>query len=245
MIISGKYKRKKAILVTPERLRELSDILLKHCERIEYNARTKAGTRIEFESIEELLSYDNFKTRRIVELELTGYRGYSRVIEVSLGDQNYSILLNYGSTIRCDYKLSTIDEESILLNNIKTWFEKSKCSYWFLGKFSLSGMVFVPSFFISFVRFVSGSKAEFDTSNIHIWLILALVTIGMIGIWGLIGFIDEHFLANLFPAVAFKWGEEAERYDKWGKYRSNLLWGVIIAIIIGLVTSYLYDSIKG
>lgn len=245
MIITGKCRRKKAILVTPERLRELSNILLKHCERIEYNARTKAGTRIEFESIEELLSYDNFKTRRIVELDLTGYRGYSRTVEVSLGDQNYSILLNYGSTIRCDYKLSTIDEESILTNDINTWFEKSKCSYWLLGKFSLSGMLFIPSFFITLVRFISGDKVEFDTSNLHIWLLLVLVTIGVIGFWSLVDFIDEHFLANLFPAVAFKWGEESDRYDKWEKYRSNLLWGVIMAIIIGLVTNYLYDSIKG
>jgi uncharacterized membrane protein len=58
-------------------------------------------------------------------------------------------------------------------------------------------------------------------------------------------FIDSKILANLFPAVVFCWGEEVEQFEKWSKLRANIFWGMIVAILIGFVTSYLFKIITG
>lgn len=245
MEISGKIKRKKAVIITPDSLKSLCDIILKHCERIEFSAETYAKTSIAFDNLEELLNYDNYKPRRIISLEVAGYTKYSRLISVEIGDFNLSPIVNYGSTVRSNYLLSSVDAETIYKNDFETWYQKAKASYWLLGKFSLNGIVFVPSAFITFIRFCYGTKTEIDLSNPVILGLLVVVTAAIIGFMIVIKLLDAHLLGNLFPAVIFKWGEETKRNEKWEKFRSNLLWGIIIALLLGLVTNYLYDTLKG
>ena len=103
MTISGNIKRKKAIVLSPQKVRDINRIVLQNCDRIEYAAVTAAKTRISFEDIDELLDYDNFKPRRITELEITGYSGYSRMITIEISEWSLFSVANYGTTIRCDY----------------------------------------------------------------------------------------------------------------------------------------------
>lgn len=245
MKISGKIKGKKSVIIGPDCLKSLCEIILKHCERIEFSAETYAKTSISFDNLEELLNYDNYKPRRIISVELAGYTKYSRLISVEIGDFNLSPIVNYGSTVRCNYQLPSVDAETIYKNDFDTWYQKAKASYWLLGKFSLNGVVFVPSAFITFVRFCYGAETEIDLSNPTILGALVVVTIVIIGLMYIIKLVDAYLLANLFPAVVFKWGEEAKRNEKWERFRSNLLWGIIIALLLGLVTNYLYDTLKG
>ena len=245
MKISGKIKCKKSVILTPDSLKALCDIILKHCERIEFSAETYAKTSIAFDNLEELLNYDNYKPRRIISLEVAGYTKYSRFISVEIGDFNLSPISNYGSTVRCNYQLPSVDAETIYKNDFDTWYQKAKASYWLLGKFSLNGAIFVPSAFITFVRFCYGAKAEVDLSNPTVIGTLVIVTVAIVGLMYIVKMIDAHLLGNLFPAVVFKWGEEEKRNEKWERFRSNLLWGIIIALLLGLVTNYLYDTLKG
>ena len=245
MTISGKIKKKKAVILSPERINLLCDIILKHCERLEFTAETYAQTRISFDSLEELLAYDNFKPRRIVKLEVDGYNGYSRSISVEISDLNTSLIANYGSTIRCDYKFCSIDQETVFKSDFEIWYEKVVADYWFLGKFSFTGLLFVPSAFITLIRLVAGHRMELDLSNGIILGSIIFVTLATFAIFYIIKWLDTNILGNLFPAVSFLWGEEEKRNKKWEKFRSNLLWGVVIAILVGVVTSYLYDTLIG
>lgn len=245
MTISGKVTKKKAIILSPERLTDLCDILSKHCNRLEFSAETHGKSRISFIDINELLSYDNYKSRRIIDLEITGYIDYSRTISISIGDLNFNPVVNYGSTIRCDYKFDSTDAESIFKSDLDTWYDKAVSSFWLLGKFSVTGLLFIPSVFITLVRFGGGIKTDIDISNIKVILALAVITLLTYGVITLIKCFDTYVLGNLFPAVAFNWGEETVRFEKWSRYRSNLFWGIIMAILLGLVSDYLYDTLKG
>ena len=245
MKISGKIKGKKAVIISPTYLKSLCEIILKHCERIEFSAETYAKTRIFFDDLEELLKYDNYRPRRLVSLELAGYTGYSRIISVEIGDFNLSPIVNYGSTVRCNYQLPSVDTETIYKNDFDIWYQKVKSSYWLLGKFSFSGLVFVPSALITLIRMVIGHRITVDWSNGLIFGALIVTLIGVAAILWVLKLLDIHLLGNLFPAVVFNWGEEEKRNGKWEKFRSNLLWGIIIALLLGLVTNYLYDTLKG
>ena len=245
MKISGKIKRKKAVILTPEKVASLCDIILKHSERLEFSAETYAKTSITFDNMNELLEYDNFKPRRITAIEISGYIGYSRIISAEIGNSNFSPIVNYGSTIRCDYQLPAVDEETIFKSDFETWYQTVKSEYWLLGKFSFTGLVFVPSIFITLVRLISGAELGIDLSSGLVWGALVIVTAIAACLVHVLNLLDVHLLGNLFPAVAFLWGEEQKRNEQWGRFRSNLLWGIIIALLLGLVTNYLYDTLKG
>ena len=57
MIVSGNIKKKKAIILSPQRIWDLHHMIMNNCERVEYTAVTAADTRISFENIDELLLY--------------------------------------------------------------------------------------------------------------------------------------------------------------------------------------------
>ena len=245
MKISGRIKKKKAVIISPDRLRELCDIIVKHCDRLEFSAETYARTSITFDSIEELLNYDNFKPRRLISLDVEGYVGYSRIISVEIGNLSISPITNYGRTLLCDYQLPSIDAETVFKNDFETWFQKAKSGYWLLGKFSFNGLLFIPSAAITLIRLLAGERAEIDLSNTVLLAALLFVIALSVALVYLLKFLDTYLLGNLFPAVVLLWGEETTRFEKWQKFRSNLLWGVIIAVLLGLMTNYLYDTLKG
>lgn len=56
-------------------------------------------------------------------------------------------------------------------------------------------------------------------------------------------FLDSKLLCFFIPVV-FYWGEEISRFDKYEKLRSNLWWGVVIAIFVGIISSFLYSLIN-
>lgn len=240
MKISGTIERKRAVIINAERLKSLCEIILKHCTELEFSARTYAGTKISFNSMDELLNYDNYKPRRIKSLELKGYTGYSFGISVEIGDLSICMIRNYGSTVRCYYQLSSTDSETIYKNDFEIWYKKAVAPYWALGKFSFGGLIFIPASFITFVR-ICGINV--GTNNPNIVALIFAIILGCILV-AVAKFCDIYLLKNLFPAVLFEWGEEDNRNQKWQKYRSNLLWGIIMVIVMGLITNYIYDTLK-
>lgn len=238
--ISGIIERKRAVIINAERLKSLCEIILKHCTELEFSAKTYAGTKISFNSMDELLDYDNYKPRRIKSLELKGYTGYSLNISVEIGDLSVCMIRNYGSTVRCYYQLSSTDSETIYKNDFDVWYKKAVAPYWAWGKFSLGGLIFIPAVSVTFVR-ICGINVGTNNSDI-VALIFAMMLGCILGVAAKL--CDIYLLKNLFPAVLFEWGEENNRNQKWRKYRSNLLWGIIMVIVMGVITNYIYDMLK-
>lgn len=221
----------------------LCNIILKHCDRIDFSANTYAKTRIAFDNLDELLEYDNFKSRRIVSLTLTGYKKYDRSISVRIDDLGLFPFANYGTTVQCSYKLPSVDEEAIFKSDFSNWYQKCVPPYWLLGKFSLFGLLTIPSMFIMFIKLVYGSKTDVDLSSLSVLQSLVISTLVGLGIVYCVRAFDTYFWKNLFPAIVFNWGEEEKRNEKWRRYRNNIFWGILVALLLGLFTNFLYDTI--
>lgn len=71
MLISGKMKYKKAVILTEEKMHELETLLHKYCDKVSYKAETINDSEIVFSSLDELLQYDNFESRSLKTLQIT------------------------------------------------------------------------------------------------------------------------------------------------------------------------------
>ena len=236
--ISGKWHYSKALILDEDRMQELNKLILEFYERAEYSATSFKGSEIQFTSIEELLSYDNYEKQRIKELTIFGYNGYKHCIffNIKISDSEF---LNYYRTVNCTYTLDSVDKETLLLSKIEKFFSKATARYWLLGKFSLYGIIAIPSMLTSFCKYLVGEKVSLEVPL----QMLLIIIIGCIGFLFCIRWFDKHFLLNLFPPVSFLWGEELVRNEKWVKLRSNVFWGIIMAILIGLVGTFIANSI--
>lgn len=68
-------------------LRDLDEFLSKEFDDLLYKGKTKDGTSVKFESIKELLSFPNFSTRKLVELEISGSKKDESSINISFENE--------------------------------------------------------------------------------------------------------------------------------------------------------------
>ena len=238
MKISGRWKYGKALILSKERMIELNAALMTFCERVEFTAETKQNRNIQFETLDEMLSFDNFAEKRLCEVEITGYIGFVRVFRLNMKDCRHQIL-HYYSTVECFYDFDTFDEETLFLSKLKDVLRKATSNYWFIGKFSFWGAMLICTLPYTIINILTGNLANVEMNSP---LFSVIVSFGIVGI---IWLFNYKFYYSIFPAVVFLWEEELGRYNKWQKLRSNIFWSVIIALIMGLIVAVIAKSILG
>lgn len=113
--------------------------------------------------------------------------------------------------------------------------KKATQPYWLIAKISIYGLFFFFCAFSSMYNFSAGKTVTYNGSafSFFIGLIIAvLLTLFFAAL-------DYYVFGNLFPPVIFAWGEEAKRSDKNHARRNNIFWGIIVAIVVGILSSYL------
>jgi hypothetical protein len=236
MQISGVKKYRRALYLTSDRIKELNSTLLNFCERVEFSATTKNGRDIQFADINEMLLYDNFRERHLTEVSIKGYTGYSSAFSIDIHDAQ-GMVLHYYSTMQCSYHFENFDIETLFLKRLNDILKKSTSSFWVLAKISLYGFLMLGCIVSSAVSYITGNVSKVTP----LVFVVALLFSGALVV--LCWLLDRKVYYNIFPAVAFLWGEEITRYEKWKNLRSNLFWVVIIGGIMGLFIAWLGNMI--
>lgn len=242
MTLNGKINYNKAIVLTPERMQELESVLKKHCEKVTYEATTVSGVEIAFENAEELIGYENFEKKRIKDLTVIGYKKYSRVFRISF---EYSLwwfkYRGYDDTCSCSYTLNSLDEENIFFSDIKNFLKKCTARYWIWGKLSLFGIILPYSSLLTSYNYFTGKleNVAIDASSFLLSIVIALLFIVGVGAF------DRLIIRNVFPPIAYLWGEEKDRQARFVNLRNNFLWTVIIGGLLSLLIAYITHILFG
>lgn len=244
MNISGKIEKRKAIAVDEASLKNLYDIVLQYSENVKFEGTTvsdSTNATIQFNDIDELLAYENNKWRRLLGLKIYGNVRSTQTIVVDIRENTLALsLMNYEKTFEFSYHVDSIESETILKRRVEEWFEKVKCNYWRIGKLSLFRVLIILFLIFSCLPLPSPKTDTVPQTN---YIIMMMAAIGGFCVLVLIGvlanMVDKYVLKNLYPPVAFLWGDEIRRYEEWAKWRSQILWGIFVAPILGGVGNYL------
>lgn len=230
MLKEKKYTYKKAIVLTIQRLQELNDIILKHSDIIEYEATTANGASIKFDSFDELKRFDNCGEDRITSLILRCYEknSYKFNIYIDFSPQ----ITNNSETVRCQYRFSDSDKESVFITDLRKLLEKSteydtnyKICKWI-------SFVFFIILGVHPVFFKYNGQAIYQyLGDVTFFVIVCILEFISTGFYYRV---VEPALQRIFPRVFYVWGEEERNYHNQKNLRSNLFWGVIVATLINL-----------
>lgn len=241
MKINGKINYHKALFLEESALKSFDNILRCYSNDIRYSATTMSKTRIDFDNFEELVNYENYGNTKIKFLEVIAYARFERILSVYFEyyDSN-ARLLGYYSTFRCDYGFNSFEEEQKFKNEIQKFLKKNTPNYWLLGKIRIYGLVVIPSLFITYYRFLNGSFNDSKgLSFMNSILVLVIAIAIMLGL----SFIDRKLLDPIFPAIVFNIGDEIKKQDKYSEIRKNILWCIIIALILGVISEAINRAI--
>lgn len=238
MKLEGKFTYKKALILTPERIKELETVLLKYCENVSYEATTVIDTEISFSSMNEMLNYDNFQKRKLKEVIIVGRNGYEKIVNCVFAVSGFPLFKGYNETCLCKYIVSDVDKETMLRNDIQVFLKKATASYWLLGKFRLFGLLSFVSFYL-FLFLLFGGNSNVKLTTIPLFFVSLLIGFCLVKVIQLI----DCFLGKIFPPIVYLWGEEKENYEKYDKLRHNIFWCVficmIVSIVCGIIVSYI------
>lgn len=240
--------KRHAIVIKPQDLTYIDQFVRKHCKTVSYRAYCSDSTEIEFESLQDVLDYENPGFKRIVTLEVRGRQEgypYEPSVTLELGDvKNAKGQTVWYHIVYNDHAWGLAVERE-LLDRIR----ELRPSYWLLVYLSFSRIVGYTYFLIFIVllmfRFdawmtnrIMFAEAPRPVDSAYFWQWLRGV-----GFW-VTAFLALEVLDRIkgyfFPKVAFYLGKQAADYEKRQRWSKFVFGGVVLTLILNLVASYLF-----
>ena len=220
-------------------MKALHKLLAKYANSINYEAKTASDSIITFSNIKELLTHENYKKNRICSITVYGYNESNRVFLLDIeAFSGWFFPIGYINTSKCYYSLSSLSEEEHFCNDISSFFHKVTAPYWLAGKIRIWGIMWLFTTLHSFYNQLT--KRPVNVTSPFIYLLSIIIALALLAV---VAIVDRFVLENLFPPLAFMWGEEKERQKRIDNYRANLLWTVVIGIIVGIITTWITNKL--
>lgn len=224
------FRLSKNIVLDKNRMDELYSLILKHCNRLSIQATTIDNSSIDFDSYDELMEYSNFQGGRIKTLNICGYKsdGFSAIIAVTFSTEYPSLF-----TVEYNCNFTSEKDEVIFLHNIQLFLQKA--AYSKIPVIVMNGLTILILVFSLLTVFRAMEPAVYTNT----YIIASFSALGAIYY-----FIFPFYLwKKLFPPVSFAWGEAANYYNRIFKIRSNIFWGIIVALIISVIANIISSGL--
>ena len=231
------FEFKKAIVVNEEMLRAIEKEIHNYCDRIEYNAKLENDAKIKFDSLEELLTYDNSKGDKIERLDIESRkRGYDSVDRVDISIcADVKFFTKFESTVVVSLTTDSLDKKTLLkekLEHIFTRFEQDK-RYNKVSKNAISNRI--ELLFLICVIALCWQVVSNGFSYANRGLLIVVI------ILGILEFIKtpiEKKQKEFYPPIVFYLGDEKSLYDDNKAGRNSFFWTVVIGgtltIVVGI-----------
>lgn len=236
MRVNGRVQYNSSIIVNDVFFRDLDSLLTEYFETPKYSADLVNGDNIVFDSVLELINYDNFASRSISS------------VRISYGIGNYiylkptiAIVNGYKSTIEMSFEIDNNDKCEEIKRKARLIFDKHKQSmlYTIASKFTMMHICIVLgvlSFFSNLHVLISPKNqvVEMSTSTI-----VAAVTVGTIVLL-LGGYGIAWIIRKCFPPIIFYLGENMKSVEKNSRLKSNIFWCVFVAAVVSAIVSLIF-----
>ena len=235
MVINSNYEFKSAIVVDENLLREIDRLIKEENKEPEYLAYLENKDEIQFESIDELVNYDNYENGRIKELQIRA--GYELLIDIS---PSISPFIRYRSSVKVDFVSNNSEESELTKIKFKKLFKKHKQSkmHTIISKLSLPSMIsiiiiFGFTYLISLYVYYSNNNIEHMPSKDMMMAGIIVLSVILFFVLG------SYMQKKYFSPIDFSIGHRINELEKESKLKWNIIWAVIVPIVISLVSKYL------
>lgn len=237
MKVSGKLSFKSAIIVNNEFFIDMDELISEYFEKPKYSAQLINGDEVEFESVSELISYDNFSNRAIKTMRI-GF-GIGNFIRI---EPSIAFINGYKSTIEMGFYVEDNDKSEEIKRKINLICDKHKQSamYTAASKFTIMHICILLwglSFILNLNVLITHKT---DDGTMSISTIVAVCTVGIV-IMLLISAVLSWMIKRYFPAIVFYLGENIKNVEKKSRTKSNIFWCIIVAGIVSAMVSSFFN----
>lgn len=231
------FEYKNAIIVDAKMLREIEKEILKYCKYFEYSAKLENDDRIKFDSIEELLEYENSKEYRMKSLNIIAREDehkYRNKVEIDFCAET-AILSKYDSTIKVSMVTNNVNNRILFKENIEHIFSRHAQDKKYnklakSGTFNKISLYFLICTVVLVYQLISSGFTYINKGLLIAVVILLVLEVIKTPL--------EKKHKELYLPIVFYIGDEKGRYDNCKENRKNFFWTVIVSgtltIIVGI-----------
>lgn len=228
MLIKGNIEFRKAIVVDRKLLEEIENIITAYYGRPRYSAILENDDKIMFDSIDEILEYDNYEKRKINILNLLANQTFNLTFHADL-----SFIHNYKHTVVGGYETKNNNDSILIVEKIQESLNKSKqpLYYTLLSKVSMMYLVIIIGIISLMLNIYNRFQSSIEYSSafyINTVIISALI-------FYIIGTAFSKIIGYFFKPVIFNWGKEVERIGKIKSLRGNIFWVIVVGAIMAYI----------
>lgn len=233
---------KKSLEINEEALKDIEDMYkLMDCSP-RFSMTTEEDVHYLFENIKELLEYrfnEKIKKFSVCRDRYSEKGDLKFDFEVDYG----GILVVYSEIATCSYSTSDENLDIVLKEKIEKFYKNHGNFNWTIGKIGLWGFTILGICIISFIGLLimALNKMEFSKVDgielfVFRWSILFIIM-------SIIKKIDLLMCKIVFKPIVYYLGEQKKTWDRIKSIRSNVFWGIIVATIVGILSSVIHNKL--
>lgn len=223
------------IIVDEDKLRYLSEMVEEKFGKVDYGTETNDGIQYKYGKLDDLLSYKNPDSRKIIKISIRGNKykdGSSSLPELfmAIDDRSKSVL-------SCYMQLRYLDESDIMFfkNRMDNFVKDYSLWYWWMYKPVSVSALYCLLYTVIGVSISWYVNQEFGLDINHNIIWMACWTVICMGVTV---FLIKRVLGYLFPGGGFLIGDQIKAMERRMMVRKWIL-GLITAVISGLIVAKL------
>lgn len=234
MDIRGRLHYSRSIIITKDTIHEIIDVLNKLFveSKISYEIINRRDTRIEFDTLDELLQYDNYGNNSIIQLVVSCHEGYREVVSIKFERHFNVISMPIKNCVKCIYRFSDLTIEEEFRKSMMKLLRKNTSPHWVFNNVSIYYLFMIANWIYCIYIMLRNPGVKFSQMNAYLG-IGAVISLAFLGFVMYIDYIFKKWL----PKVVFCFGEEAELFNRRESILSKLFWTVLVGGIVSIFTS--------
>jgi hypothetical protein len=243
MEIRKNYKENKSIYIKEEHLKYFQSFLKSYYKNINFKVKCNDDTIIEFENLNELLSFENPDFRKIITVEIFAdnedsdskyYRPFS------IGNDGFHIKLGSNhdfETLSYDFMFKDLDVVNGFENQLKQRLTEMRPWYWLLSKFNfILGISAIWTLYALYLGVLSIQRKVTYPASVQNQIDLTINEYVVVTIFGILLIYLVSFPLNkikdyLFPNQVIEIGRQSNK----NKMRLQIIYIVFIVILLGFL----------
>lgn len=232
------FSYKKAIIVDNNMLNEIDKEIRAIYAIVKYEAITVSGDKIEFESLNELLSYENAENEKLVSVDISARdEKFINTAYIFIKCKPSSFWESF-ETVRVTFTVDDTNKKVIFKNNVMHLLERctQNKKYNAISKtevFILFSIVYIGAAIFYFIKLFS-NKGQISTALSTTMIILCALYCLKMPL--------QKYRDKYYPRVVFYLGDQIKQYEEQKGSRQNFFWtvciGGVISVIMGVLSIY-------
>lgn len=202
---------------------------------------TENNVHYNFQNLDEVLEYDFSDKIKQIEIKNKEYSNTKKLRITFEVDYSTSFFV-YGKVVKLTYFVPDENKDILLKGKLQEFFKLNHTYNWIIGKLGLFVLICIwvwPAFAVQIINAILNGEQTFPKFS---FTFVILCIIGFILIL-LIRTIDKFNCKTFFEPIKYNIGKQKNKNEKIDKIKSNIFWGIIVAIVVGIITTIICNSI--